>query len=584
LERRLAAILAADVVGYTRLMGEDEAGTLRRLTELRQEILEPLINEHHGRVVKLMGDGLLVEFASVVNALTCAVAWQNGVAERETAADEDKRFKFRIGINLGDVIVEGGDIHGDGVNVAARLEGLAEPGGICISDMVHQNVSTKLNLSFEDLGEQALKNIDKKVRVWHWAIDGSVEAKGSWSTSNKLSLPDKPSIAVLPFENMSDDPEQEYFTDGITEDIITALSKTSKLFVIARNSTLIYKGRALDIKQVAREQGVRYVLEGSVRRGGKRMRITAQLIEAASGHHLWAQRYDREVADIFALQDEITKEVVSALQIELTEGEQARLAARGTESLEAWQLTFQARTLLHAHHQDGMPKAADLLEQALQLDPNYALAWGSLAGVHWSQALNEGWSASREGSLELAMKASDRSLAIDPEVAGGLTMRGLILLSYRDFDGALAHAEKALFSAHNLANTHAAAAIILLACGKPAEAIKRVKKAIRLCPIYPAWFLWQLGASHWALGQSDEAIATARSGIESDPDLSYSYVLLAMVYAETDRVPEARNAAAEVLRIDPDFSASTWAKGMPFSDPELEARQLSALRKSGLPG
>jgi TolB-like protein/Tfp pilus assembly protein PilF len=383
---------------------------------------------------------------------------------------------------------------------------------------------------------------------------------------------------------MSDDPEQEYFTDGITEDIITALSKTSKLFVIARNSTLIYKGRALDIKQVAREQGVRYVLEGSVRRGGKRMRITAQLIEAASGHHLWAQRYDREVDDIFALQDEITKEVVSALQIELTEGEQARLAARGTESLEAWQLTFQARTLLHAHHQDGMPKAADFLEQALQLDPNYALAWGSLAGVHWSQALNEGWSASREGSLELAMKASDRSLAIDPEVAGGLTMRGLILLSYRDFDGALAHAEKALFSAHNLANTHAAAAIILLACGKPAEAIKQVKKAIRLCPIYPAWFLWQLGASHWALGQSDEAIATARSGIESDPDLSYSYVLLAMVYAETDRAPEARNAAAEVLRIDPDFSASTWAKGMPFSDPELEARQLSALRKSGLPG
>jgi adenylate cyclase len=582
LERRLAAILVADVVGYSRLMGEDETGTLERLNALRRELVQPKITERKGRIVKLMGDGLLAEFPSIVEAVQCAVDVQQELAEREPEIIEERRIRLRIGVNLGDIIVAGTDIYGDGVNVAARLEALADPGGLCISGPAFDTVDGKLDLTFEDIGEQKVKNIAKPVRVYRLA-SGSPQEGPPVHPAEPLPLPDKPSIAVLPFENMSDDPEQEYFTDGITEDIITALSKTSKLFVIARNSTLIYKGRAVDIKQVGREQGVRYVLEGSVRRGGKRMRITAQLIESASGHHLWAQRYDREVDDIFALQDEITKEVVSALQIELTEGEQARLAARGTESLEAWQLTFQARTLLHAHHQDGMPKAADLLEQALQLDPNYALAWGSLAGVHWSQALNEGWSASREGSLELAMKASDRSLAIDPEVAGGLAMRGLILLSYRDFDGALAHAEKALFSAHNLANTHAAAAIILLACGKPAEAIKQVKKAIRLCPIYPAWFLWQLGASHWVLGHSGEAIATARSGIESDPDLSYSYVLLAMVYAETDRAPEARNAAAEVLRIDPDFSASTWAKGMPFSDPELEARQLAALRKSGLP-
>jgi adenylate cyclase len=582
LERRLAAILVADVVGYSRLMGEDETGTLERLNALRRELVQPKITERKGRIVKLMGDGLLAEFPSIVEAVQCAVDVQQELAEREPEIIEERRIRLRIGVNLGDIIVAGTDIYGDGVNVAARLEALADPGGLCISGPAFDTVDGKLDLTFEDIGEQKVKNIAKPVRVYRLA-SGSPQEGPPVHPAEPLPLPDKPSIAVLPFENMSDDPEQEYFTDGITEDIITALSKTSKLFVIARNSTLIYKGRAVDIKQVGREQGVRYVLEGSVRRGGKRMRITAQLIESASGHHLWAQRYDREVDDIFALQDEITKEVVSALQIELTEGEQARLAARGTESLEAWQLTFQARTLLHAHHQDGMPKAADFLEQALQLDPNYALAWGSLAGVHWSQALNEGWSASREGSLELAMKASDRSLAIDPEVAGGLAMRGLILLSYRDFDGALAHAEKALFSAHNLANTHAAAAIILLACGKPAEAIKQVKKAIRLCPIYPAWFLWQLGASHWVLGHSGEAIATARSGIESDPDLSYSYVLLAMVYAETDRAPEARNAAAEVLRIDPDFSASTWAKGMPFSDPELEARQLAALRKSGLP-
>ena len=579
MERRLAAILAADVVGYSRLMELDEAGTLATLKAHRDELIDAAIAEHHGRIVKLMGDGFLVEFASVVDAVNCAVAWQEGVKGR----DDEIPLQFRIGINLGDIVIEDGDILGDGVNIAARLEGLAKPSGICISDMVHQNISTKLDLNFEDLGEQALKNMERKVRVWHWAVDASASTKGSTLVPQHLTLPDKPSIAVLPFENMSSDTEQEYFADGITEEIITTLSKISKLFVIARNSTLVYKGRAIDVKQVGREQGVGYVLEGSVRRGGNRMRITAQLIEAATGRHLWAQRYDREIGDIFALQDEITKEVVSALQIELTEGEQARLAARGTENLEAWQLTFQARTLVHEHHQDGVHKARGLIEQALRLDEKYALAWGVLAAAHWTQALNEGWSASREGSLELAIEASDRSLALDPSNAGSLAMRGLILLSYRDFDEALALVEKALFSAHSQANTLATAAITLLACGKPEEAIKQINKAIRHCPIYPVWYLFQLGSSYWALGRSDEAIAAARSAIDSDPDFSYAFVLLAMVCAETHRDAEARDAVAEVLRIDPDFSVSTWANGMPYRDPELEARQLAALRKSGLP-
>jgi adenylate cyclase len=341
-------------------MGADETGTLRRLTELRQQVLEPLIAEQHGRLVKLMGDGLLVEFASVVDALTCAVAWQIDVVGREAAADEGKRLKFRICINLGDVIVEGADIHGDGVNIAARLEGLAEPGGICLSEDAYRQVRGKIEVEFEDLGKQDLKNVAEPVRIYRIAGDRSGTSAAS-PAREPLALPDKPSIAVLPFENMSVDTEQEYFADGITEEIITTLSKISKLFVIARNSTLTYKGRAVDVKQVGREQGVRYVLEGSVRRGGNRMRITAQLIEAATGHHLWAQRYDREIGDVFALQDEITKEVGSALQIELTEGEQARVAARGTENLEAWQLTFQARTLVHEHHQDGVHKARGLL-------------------------------------------------------------------------------------------------------------------------------------------------------------------------------------------------------------------------------
>jgi adenylate cyclase len=558
-ERRLAAILAADVVGYTRLMGADEMGTLERLTTLREQVLEPLISAHHGRIVKLMGDGLLVEFASVVGALTCAVAWQNGVAERETAADEDKRLNFRIGINLGDVIVEGDDIHGDGVNITARLEGLAEPGGICLSEDAYRQVRGKIEVEFEDLGKQDLKNVAEPVRIYRIAGDRSGTSAAS-PAREPLALPDKPSIAVLPFENMSVDTEQEYFAD-----------------------TLTYKGRAVDVKQVGREQGVRYVLEGSVRRGGNRMRITAQLIEAATGHHLWAQRYDREIGDVFALQDEITKEVGSALQIELTEGEQARVAARGTENLEAWQLTFQARTLVHEHHQDGVHKARGLLEQALHLDENYTLAWGVLAAAHWTEALNEGWSASREGSLELAIEASDRSLALDPSNAGALTMRGLILIANRDFDEALALVEKALLSAHSQANALATASITLLACGRPEEAIKQINKAIRHCPVYPAWYLWQLASSYWALGQSEEAIAAAGSAIQRDPDFSYAFVLLAMVYAETHCDTEARDAVAEVLRIDPDFSLSAWARGMPYRNPELEARQLAALRTSGLP-
>ncbi len=579
--RKLAAILAADVVGYSRLMEADEDGTIRRLEAYRR-VVDGLVENHRGRVFGSAGDSVIAEFASPVEAVGCAADIQQELERRNADLPEDRRMQLRIGVNLGDVVVKGENLLGDGVNVAARLQVLAEPGGICLSGTVFDQVDGKLDLTFDDLGEQEVKNIAKPVRVYGVRDDetgGAADAQAS----KTLPLPDKPSIAVLPFENMSADREQEYFADGITEEIITTLSKTSKLFVIARNSTLTYKGRAVDVKQVGREQGVRYVLEGSVRRGGNRMRITAQLIEAGTGHHLWAQRYDREIGDVFALQDEITKEIVSALQIELTEGEQARLAAGGTENLEVWQLTFQARTLLHEHHQDGMRKARRLVEQALRLDENYALAWGVLAGVHWTEALNEGWSASRDGSLELAIEASDRSLALDPSNASALAMRGLILLSYRDFDEALVLVEKALLTAHSQANTLATAAITLLACGKPEEAVKQVNKAIRFCPIYPAWYLFQLGSAYWALGQSEEAIATARSATESDRDFSYAYVLLAMVYAEAHRDAEARDAVAEVRRIDPDFSLRAWANGMPYRDADLEARQLAALRTAGLP-
>jgi len=1001
LERRLAAILAAGVVGYSRLMGHDEAGTLERLKALRRELVQPKITERGGRIVKLMGDGLLAEFPSVVEAVQCAVDIQHDMAAREADVADDQRICLRIGINLGDIIVEGSDIYGDGVNIAARLEGLADPQGICLSGDAYRQVKGKLDARFEDLGERRVKNISEPLRVYRlivgkeqedrsesafdadigldfsvpdypsiavlpftimgddpeqeffadgvaediitalskidrllvvarnstftykgravdvkqvsreqgvrYVLEGSVRKAGNrvrvtaqlidattglhlwaerydreledifavqdeitreivtaldvqlregeqhrvWSrgTSNLeawecvrlatddvlggaaetqprarelidraleldpnyatawamrgwlyfteadvgggignkeqfdkaqaaafncgrraleadpncaeaygmlalthlnaaehdkaiemsekaialapnnaellggvasavmrksgqpergaelvkkamrlcpfyrpgllralgnnyrisgrleeavacyresikresgylaayvnlasalgelgwledareaarevlrqepaftiaaytsglsyrnpadleriaeglrqaglpegddapspdvdgLSLPDKPSIAVLPFENLSDEREQEHFADGITEEIITTLSKVSKLFVIARNSTLVYKGRAVDIRQVGREQGVQYVLEGSVRSGGQRVRVTAQLIEATTGRHLWAQRYDREVGDILALQDDVTKEIVSALQVELTEGEQAHLAAQGTQNAEAWQLYFEGRDLVHEHHRDTVQKGRSLLEQAVRLDESYALAWGALAEAHWKEARNEGWSASPERSFELSVEASDRALALDPANAGILAMRSVIMTTLRDFDGALALAEKAIRLAHSDANAIALAAITLYACGKAEESIKQTELAMRLCPRYPPWYLLMLARCHWVLGQFEEAIAASRSATKADPLYVQPYIELAMVYAEAGRVSDARKAVDAILRIDPGFSATAYMKGLPFRDPDLEARRHSALKKAGLP-
>jgi TolB-like protein/Tfp pilus assembly protein PilF len=397
-------------------------------------------------------------------------------------------------------------------------------------------------------------------------------------------LPDKPSIAVLPFENISGDPAQEPFADGLTEEIITTLSKISKLFVIARNSTLVYKGRGVDIRQVGREQGVQYVLEGSVRSGGGgRVRATAQLIEAATGRHLWAQRYDREGGDVFALQDDLAKEIVSALQVELTEGEQARLAARGTQNTEAWQLTFEGRDLVHEHHKDSVRKGRRLLEQAIALDESYALAWGTLAEAHWKDMRHKGWSASSERSLELAVEANDRALALDPDNAGFLAMHSLLMTTVRKFDEALALAETAVRTAHSEANAIAIAGLTLGACGKPEMAIQQTRLAMRYCPRYPPWYLVSLAYCYWILEREDEAIAACRAAIAADPDVDLPHIVLAMVYAEAGREADARRATEAVLRIDPDFSAQTYMHGLPYRDPALAERRRAALRKAGLP-
>ncbi len=580
--RRLTAILAADVVGYTRLMGIDEAGTLRRLTDLREAVLGPLVSEHHGRIVKLMGDGLLVEFASAVDCVACAVAWQERVSQAEAEHEPGTALRFRIGINLGDVIFEDGDIHGDGVNIASRLESLAQPGGICLSDDIYRHTRGKIEARFEDTGLHKLKNVADPVRVYSVAVKPDEATPGA-STTEPLPPIDKPSIAVLPFENISSAKEQEFIADGITEEIITTLSKISKLFVIARSSVLAYKGKAVDVHEAGRELGVRYLLKGSVRGSNSRVRITAQLTEAATGHHLWAHHFDRQVDDVFALQDEITKEIVSALQVELTEGEQAKLAAVNTRNVEAWQLAFEGRDLVHLHRKDSVRKGRKMIEQATVLDPDYVFAWGSLAEAHWKEAANEGWSEAPQRSIELALEASGKALALDPENADVLSMRSVILVTLGDFDTALGLARQALRAAHSEANAIALATITLRCCGLAEEGLRQLELARRYCRVHPAWYPYNEAFCHWILRQTDEAVAALKSAIDIDPNFSLAYALLAAIHAENDDIQEARKAAEKLLRADPLFSAKRFADSRPFRDPELARRFRKAMQDAQLP-
>jgi adenylate cyclase len=608
MERRLAAILAADVVGYSRLMREDESGTLERLTELRQEVLEPLIAQHCGRIVKLMGDGLLVEFASVVEALTCAVAWQSRVGEREVQCDEDKRLTFRIGVNLGDVIVEDQDIHGDGVNIAARLEGLAEPGGICISGTVFDHAKGKVELAFADLGEQQVKNIPEPIRVYKVAsnadegparkastpadLAGETKSVPQGKASDEagidldLSLPESPSIAVLPFTNMSGDPEQEFFSDGITEDIITTLSKIPTLLVIARNSTFTYKGAPIDVKQVSREQGVRYVLEGSVRKAGSRVRVTAQLIDATTGHHVWAERYDRDLEDIFAVQDEITREVVVALDVRLREGEQARVWSGGTKSVEAWECIRLSQDALNRFKAEDRIEARRLIDRALELDPNYATAWFSLGGYYFHEAEsgtryeNE---ADQDATLDSAVKCATKAVELDPSLADAYGLLGLCQLSKEDYDLAVATTEKAIALAPNQAENLAMASLVLNKSGKPERALELIKSAMRLCPIYPAWYLSVLAKAYRSLGRNESAAGAFEVSLARNPDDITDWVGLAATLGELGREEDVKRAVATVLRLHPDFSIKNYVRRLSYRDPAELTRFEDGLRKAGLP-
>ena len=581
MERRLAAILAADVVGYTRLMGADETGTLRHLTELRQQALEPLIAEHRGRIVKLMGDGLLVEFASVVDAVTCAVAWQNGVAEREAAADEDKRLIFRIGINLGDVIVEGDDIFGDGVNIAARLEGQAEPGGICLSGDAYRQAKGKVGVGFEDLGEHELKNVAEPVRVYRIAGDRSSTSAAS-SARETLALPDKPSIAVLPFDNMSGDPEQEYFADGIVEDIITELSREPDLFVIARNSSFAYKGKSPDIRQVARELGVRYVLEGSVRKAGNRIRLNAQLIDALTGHHVWAERYDRTLEDVFAVQDELTNTIQNTLLQKVRESGMDSALSRAPKDMNAYDRMLRAFGLVLRFNRTDNVEAIREAKAALDLDSGYArahmvLAWAYLYTV-WSA-----WTDDVEHVIERGYEAAQKAIAADRNDFWGHAALGFAELCLHRHERALSALDRALALNPNSADVRTMRGMVLNFLGRPDEGLREVELAIRHNPHHPDWYLIGIGRAYYMLGRYQEAIPHIERLVAATPELAIGRLLLVAVYAASGRLDAARAEVSAYLKINPGLTIGQVGMMVPFQKEEDLERYCDLLRQAGLP-
>ena len=572
-ERRLTAILAADVAGYSRLMGQDEAGTLARLRTHRRELIDPEIADHRGRVVKTTGDGILIEFPSVVEAVACAVAIQQGMAERNSGTPEEQRIVFRVGVNLGDIIVEADDIHGDGVNVAARLEGIAEPGGICVSAIVHDQVRDKLDLTFEDLAEQALKNIARPLRVYRVRLTATKSTQNAVPIVDApvLTLPDKPLIAVLPFTNMSGDPEQEYFADGMVEEIITALSRIRWLFVIARNSTFTYKGQAVDVKQVGRELGVRYVLEGSVRKAGQRVRITAQLIDAESGAHLWADRFDGSLEDVFDLQDKVAISVAGVIEPALQAAEIRRSAERPTNDLTAYDLYLRALS----HYENGrigIAHALELLGRAIERDPGYGPALALAAHCHMLLAFFGGREAHRNQGLDLARKAL-RVARDDPDVLG----RAAYLLGFfgEDLDAAIALIDRALELNPSFALGWFRSGWLRIWLGQPDVAIAHFQTSLRLSPRdpIPASFLG-IGCGHFFARRFDEARPMLLRSLQESPNSTSTHRHLAACYALMGRPDEAREIVERLRAISPVVVPSA----IPYRNPEDRELFFSGLR------
>jgi len=624
LKRKLVAILHADVKGYSHLMDDNEEATVSTLTAYR-EVIGVLIQQHRGRVVHGSGDSLLAEFVSVVDAVQCAVEIQKELTTRNAELSEDRKVEFRIGINLGDVIEKDGDLHGDAVNIAARVEALAEGGGICITRTAYDQVKNKLSLGYEYLGEHAVKNIAEPVRVYRVMMEPEAAGKvigekrarpGRWQMAalavatlilitgavavlnlylrpseppievaseakTAFPLPDKPSIAVLPFDNLSGDPDQEYFSDGLTDQIIIGLSKVPHLFVIARNSTFTYKGKPVKVQKVSEDLGVKYVLEGSVQKTADRIRITAQLIDATTGRHLWAERYDRELKDIFALQDEITKKIITAMQVKLTEGEQVRAAAKGTNNLEAYLKYLQADDYIDRINIESNALGKQLAQEAIALDPEYAMAYRALGRAHMLDVWL-GSSKSPKDSITKAIKLVKQAIVLDDTYAEAHGLLGYLFSMTRQHDKAVALGEKAVALNPNSAESHFRLGKTLTFSGRYEESIPEYKRAIRLNPIPPNMYFYSLGLSYGWTGQYEEAITWCKKATRLEPNSLYARIMMTVVYSLSRREEEARAAAAEVLRINPKFSLEKFEKKVTYKKKTDKERVIGALRKAGL--
>lgn len=580
-ERRLIAILAADVAGYSRLMGVDEEGTLAQLRAHRRALVDPKISEHRGRIVKTIGDGLLVEFVSVVDAVRCAVEVQHEMSERNADVPQGKRVEFRIGINVGDIIIEDEDIFGDGVNVAARLEALAEPGGICVSGRVEEDVHGKLDTAFEDIGEQRLKNIARPVRVYRVRPGGAVNA----SAPPALSFPDKPSIAVLPFQNMSGDPDQEYFADGIVEEITTALSRFKNLFVIARNSSFTYKGKAVDVKQVGRELGVRYVLEGSVRKVANRVRITAQLIDAVTGMHLWADRFDGAIEDIFDLQDQVTTSVVGAITPTVEQAEIERAVLKPTESLDAYDHYMRGIASQYQWTNEATNEALRHYYKAIELDPKFALAH-ALATCCYSWRKVNGWSTNPAREITETKRLAERAAQLGQDDAQVMCWSGAALaFVVGQVDEGVALVDRALRLNPNLMDAWVSSGLVRLVLGEWDMAIDHFARAMRLSPFDPLLFMMQSGiaAGHFYTGRYDEAAAWAAKAIGANPKNPTAWRTAAASNALLGRREQAQNAVAHLRQLDPALRLANLKSIFPYLRPEDLVKMKDGLQKAGVP-
>jgi adenylate cyclase len=622
-KRKLTAILSADVIGYSRLMRDNEEATVRDIAAHRVLISE-IIQQHNGRVVDSPGDNILAEFASVVDAVNGAIKIQAEIKRSNADTPEDRRMEFRIGVNLGDVIEEDERIYGDGVNIAARVEGLASAGGIAISGTVYEHIKDKLSLGYHYLGEQDVKNIPEPVRVYRLLTEpadaGKIigekkpkSRKGLWATSGAIAiiiiaigafaiwnyyfrpsfepasvekmafpLPDKPSIAVLPFDNMSEDPEQEYISDGLSDQIISSLSKMPNLFVIARNSTFTYKGKPVKIQKVAEDLGVKYVLEGSVQKTSDRIRITAQLIDATTGHHVWTESYDRDPEDIFAVQDEISLEIMKAMRVELLEGEQARIWQKHeTSNLKAYEKVLQGRYYSTKGTKGDNAHALQLFEEAIALDPEYARAYVGLGLTHFFRA-RFGWVESRAESMKMGFKCAQKSIALDDTLDFAYILLSAAYVMRRDFEKAIVEAKKAVSLNPNGADAYSTLGGVLGLSGDWEESVTYVEKAMRLNPFPTVYYFHWLGRAYFMTGQLDESIITWKKALQVNPNYLPAHAFLAACYSSLDRHAEASAAAKEVLRINPKFSIESYTKTLPYKNKADIERYVAALRKAGL--